>query len=258
MEGATIKGAAARGAVRPADVAAVGATRGAAGGDAARVPRPYRGKRLFDLALVLAAAPLWVPALGVVALLVRRRLGTPVLFRQRRPGLHGRPFELRKFRTMTDARDASGRLLPDAERLTPFGRWLRSTSLDELPELVNVLRGEMSLVGPRPLLEAYLPLYSERHALRHAVPPGLTGLAQVSGRNALTWPERFDLDVRYAETNSLAADVAILWRTVRAVVRREGISAAGDATMYAFTGYDSAPPPAPPPAARPPAPADRA
>jgi sugar transferase EpsL len=226
--------------------------------------RTYRGKRALDLLLVGLSAPLWLPALAAVAVAVRVCLGAPVLFRQRRPGLHGQSFELRKFRTMTDARDAAGRPLPDAERLTPFGRWLRGTSLDELPELLNVLRGEMSLVGPRPLLESYLPLYSERHRLRHAVPPGVTGLAQVSGRNALTWPDRFDLDVRYAETNSLALDLAILWRTARvswarlARRRREGISAAGDATMYAFTGYGSAPPPAPRPAAPPPATADRA
>ena len=218
----------------------------------------YRGKRALDLAVVVAAAPAWIPVLAAVAVLVRWRLGSPVLFRQRRPGLGGGPFELRKFRTMTNARGADGRLLPDAERLTPFGRWLRSTSLDELPELLNVLRGEMSLVGPRPLLEAYLPLYSERHRLRHAVPPGITGLAQVSGRNALSWPERFDLDVRYAETNSLALDVALLWRTVRAVVRREGISAAGEATMTAFSGYGPSPVPAPRPAPPPPAPAARA
>ena len=225
-------------------------------GPTAARPRAYRGKRAFDVLLVLASAPVWLPVLGAVALLVRRRLGTPVLFRQRRPGLGGRSFELRKFRTMTDARGADGRLLPDAERLTPFGRWLRSTSLDELPELLNVLRGEMSLVGPRPLLEAYLPLYSDRHRLRHAVPPGVTGLAQVSGRNALSWPDRFDLDVRYAETNSFALDVAVLWRTVRAVIRRDGISAAGDATMYPFTGYAPAPPA--PRSARPPlGPADR-
>jgi lipopolysaccharide/colanic/teichoic acid biosynthesis glycosyltransferase len=222
-----------------------------------RPVRPYPGKRVFDLAVVLGSAPVWLPILGIATLLVRRRLGTPVLFRQHRPGLHGRVFELRKLRTMTDARDASGRLLPDAERLTAFGRWLRSTSLDELPELLNVLRGDMSLVGPRPLLEAYLPLYSERHRLRHAVRPGLTGLAQVSGRNALTWSDRFDLDVRYAETNSLWLDLVILWRTVRAVVQREGISAPGDATMPAFTGYAAAPPPAPRPAPSPRAPADR-
>lgn len=218
-----------------------------------RDPRPYAGKRAFDLAVVLAGAPLWLPLLGVVALLVRRRLGAPVLFRQRRPGLHGRPFQLRKFRTMTDARDSAGRLLPDAARLTPFGLWLRATSLDELPELLNVLRGEMSLVGPRPLLEAYLPLYSPHHRRRHAVRPGITGLAQVSGRNSLSWPDRFDLDVRYAEGNSLRLDLAILWRTARAVLRREGITAAGEATMSAFTGYAPAPPPAPPSAPPPPA-----
>ena len=216
---------------------------------------PYRGKRAFDLTLVLVAAPLWLPLLAAVAVLVRVRLGAPVLFRQQRPGRDGRLFELRKFRTMTSARDAHGNLLPDAVRLTPFGRWLRSTSLDELPELLNVVRGEMSLVGPRPLLPAYLPLYSARHALRHAVPPGITGLAQTSGRNALDWPERFELDVRYVENNSLAEDVRLLWRTVRAVGGRDGINAAGDATMYAFTGYGPARPSAPPPTPAPRGPA---
>jgi lipopolysaccharide/colanic/teichoic acid biosynthesis glycosyltransferase len=182
-----------------------------------------------------------VPLLAVVAVAVRLRLGRSVLFTQTRPGLGGRPFALRKFRTMTDARDSDGRLLPDTARLTPFGRWLRSTSLDELPELWNVVRGEMSLVGPRPLLTAYLPLYSERHRRRHDVVPGITGLAQISGRNALTWPDRFDLDVEYADRCSLALDLRILARSVGAVLRREGISAEGDATMYAFTGYDPAP-----------------
>lgn len=198
----------------------------------------YPGKRLFDLSLVLAAAPLWVPALAAIALLVRLRLGTPVFFRQPRPGLHARPFELTKFRSMTDARGPDGQLLPDAERLTRFGRMLRSSSLDELPELLNVLRGDMSLVGPRPLLTQYLDRYSPRHRRRHEVRPGLTGLAQVSGRNALGWPAKFDLDVEYVERCSLALDLRILWRTVSAVFRREGISAAGDATMPEFTGYD--------------------
>jgi lipopolysaccharide/colanic/teichoic acid biosynthesis glycosyltransferase len=198
----------------------------------------YRGKRLFDLALVLLAAPVWVPALGAVALLVRLRLGAPVLFRQTRPGLGGRPFALIKFRSMTDARGPDGAPRPDAERLTPFGRWLRATSLDELPELLNVLRGDMSLVGPRPLLLQYLERYSPAHRRRHDVRPGLTGLAQVSGRNAISWPQKFDLDVEYVERASLALDVRILARTIAAVFRREGISAAGEATMPEFTGYD--------------------
>jgi sugar transferase EpsL len=197
----------------------------------------YPGKRLLDLVLVVGSAPLWVPLVTAVAVMVRLRIGTPVLFRQTRAGLRGNPFTMVKFRTMTNARDAAGALLPDEQRLTPFGRLLRRTSLDELPELLNVLRGDMSLVGPRPLHMAYLPRYSARHARRHDVLPGVTGLAQVSGRNALTWPEKFDLDVEYVERASLALDVAILWRTVRAVLVREGISAANDATMPEFTGY---------------------
>jgi sugar transferase EpsL len=198
----------------------------------------YRGKRLLDLAAVVLAAPVWVPALGVLAALVRARLGAPVFFTQTRPGRDGEPFTLIKFRTMTDARAADGAPLPDAERLTPFGRWLRATSLDELPELINVLRGDMSLVGPRPLLPQYLERYSARHRTRHDVRPGITGLAQVSGRNALRWSDKFDLDVEYVERCSPALDAAILWRTAVAVVRREGISAAGEATMPEFTGYD--------------------
>ena len=197
----------------------------------------YRGKRLLDLALVVGAAPLWVPVTAAVAVLVRLRLGSPVLFRQTRAGRGGAPFTMVKFRTMTDGRDARGALLPDERRLTDFGRMLRRTSLDELPELLNVLRGDMSLVGPRPLHMAYLPRYSPRHARRHDVPPGVTGLAQVSGRNAISWPAKFDLDVEYAERASLALDLRILWRTVRAVLLREGISAANDATMPEFTGY---------------------
>lgn len=201
---------------------------------------PYHGKRFFDVIALSLSAPLWLPVLAIVALLVRVRLGRPILFRQMRPGRHGRPFELLKFRTMTDARATDGSLLPDERRLTPFGRWLRSTSLDELPELLNVLRGDMSLVGPRPLLLQYLPLYSEQHRRRHDVPPGLTGLAQVSGRNALTWPARFDLDVQYVERASLLLDLRILARTIGIVLRREGISAHGEATMAAFTGYEPA------------------
>ncbi|MCC7053595.1 MAG: sugar transferase [Gemmatimonadaceae bacterium] len=198
-------------------------------------------KRLFDLLLVLIGAVVWVPALAVVAVLVRTRLGTPVFFRQERPGLHGRPFMMVKFRSMTDARDASGALLPDADRLPHFGRRLRATSLDELPELLNVLSGEMSLVGPRPLLMRYLDRYTPRQRRRHEMKPGITGLAQVSGRNALGWPERLELDVQYVERQSLLLDIRILWRTVMAVVRRDGISAAGEATMAEFTGAPDAP-----------------
>ncbi|HJR42689.1 MAG TPA: sugar transferase [Gemmatimonadaceae bacterium] len=198
----------------------------------------YRGKRLLDLSLVLAAAPLWLPVLAVLAGLVRIRLGAPVLFTQTRPGRDGEPFTLIKLRTMTDQRARDGTLLPDDQRLSSFGRFLRSTSLDELPELINVLRGEMSLVGPRPLLTHYLPRYSEAHRRRHDVRPGITGLAQVSGRNAISWSQKFDRDVEYVDRCSLGLDLAILWRTVRAVVRREGISAQGEATMPEFTGYD--------------------
>jgi sugar transferase EpsL len=193
-------------------------------------------KRTFDLLVVLLAAPLWVPVVLVVGLLVRTKLGTPVFFRQRRPGRHGRIFEMVKFRTMTDQRDARGNLLPDALRLPPFGRFLRSASLDELPELWNVLKGDMSLVGPRPLLVQYLDRYSPRQARRHEVRPGLTGLAQVMGRNALSWEEKFEWDVRYVETQSLWLDLKILLLTVKAVVFRTGISAAGEATMPEFMG----------------------
>jgi sugar transferase EpsL len=199
----------------------------------------YRGKRLLDLTLVLLTSPLWVPLLLVVGVAVGVRLGRPVLFRQRRAGLGDRPFELLKFRSMTDERDSSGQLLPDDRRITPFGRGLRATSLDELPELINVLRGDMSLVGPRPLVEQYLPLYSDRHRQRHRVRPGITGLAQVSGRNALSWPERFDLDVWYVEHASLRLDLRLLGKTFRAVFDRRGISAPGEATMPYFTGYSS-------------------
>ena len=191
-------------------------------------------KRAFDLLTVLFTAFLWLPLLGIVALLVRVKLGTPVFFRQKRPGRQAEIFELIKFRTMTDARDAAGRPLPDAERLTPFGRWLRSTSLDELPELLNVLRGEMSLVGPRPLLIQYLERYDPRQARRHEVRPGLTGLAQVMGRNQLSWEEKFEWDVKYVEQQSFWLDLAILGRTVTAVLFRRGVSAQGEATMPEF------------------------
>jgi lipopolysaccharide/colanic/teichoic acid biosynthesis glycosyltransferase len=196
-------------------------------------------KRVFDLLLVsLALVPLALP-LAVLAVLVRHRLGSPILFRQVRPGLYGAPFEMVKFRTMTDGRDADGELLPDAQRLTPFGRWLRATSLDELPELWNVLKGDMSLVGPRPLLMEYLPLYSAEQARRHDVRPGITGLAQVNGRNALSWKEKFTLDVWYVDHRSLWLDIRILCLTAKKVLVREGISGQGEATMSKFTGSKS-------------------
>lgn len=174
--------------------------------------------------------------MGLLALLVRFKLGAPVLFRQQRPGLHGRPFTLYKFRTMTDARDAEGALLPDAERLTSFGHFLRSTSLDELPELFNVLKGEMSLVGPRPLLMEYLPRYTPEQQRRHEVRPGLTGWAQVNGRNALSWEEKFALDVWYVEHCSFWLDLKILVLTTGKIINREGISQPGHATMEEFRG----------------------
>ena len=193
-------------------------------------------KRLFDLcAAALLLLLLAIPLLAL-AWAVRRRLGSPVLFRQVRPGLRGRPFEMLKFRTMTDVRDSSGQLLPDAQRLTPFGQWLRSTSLDELPELWNVLLGDMSLVGPRPLLMDYLNLYTPEQARRHDVRPGITGWAQVNGRNAISWEDRFKLDVWYVQHQSLALDFKVLWLTLGKVMRRDGISAAGEATMSRFTG----------------------
>jgi lipopolysaccharide/colanic/teichoic acid biosynthesis glycosyltransferase len=180
------------------------------------------------------------PVLAVVAILVRFKLGSPVLFRQVRPGLHGQPFEMLKFRTMLEAVDGNGKPLPDDVRLTPFGRMLRSTSLDELPGLFNILRGDMSLVGPRPLLVQYLPLYSLEQARRHLVRPGLTGWAQVNGRNSLAWDAKFALDTWYVDHRSFALDLRILWMTVRKVVQRDGISADGEATMHPFTGSRSA------------------
>jgi lipopolysaccharide/colanic/teichoic acid biosynthesis glycosyltransferase len=193
-------------------------------------------KRAFDLALVLASLPVTLPLLAILYVLVRWKLGGPALFRQVRPGLGGRPFTLVKFRSMTDARDAAGMLLSDAERLTRFGNLLRATSLDELPELWNVLKGEMSLVGPRPLLMSYLPLYSKEQARRHDVPPGITGWSQVKGRNALSWDEKFALDVWYVDHWSLWLDVRILALTLVKVLRRDGVSADGHATMPPFTG----------------------
>lgn len=192
-------------------------------------------KRLLDVAVSSVGILVCAPILLGVAISVHLRLGSPVLFRQPRPGRYGREFHLVKFRTMTSARDAEGRLLPDALRLTPFGRWLRSTSLDELPELLNVLKGEMSLVGPRPLLMAYLPLYTPEQARRHEVRPGITGLAQVSGRAALTWDERFQLDVWYIDNWSLLLDFKILLRTLWTVVRRDGVSSDG---LPPLPGYD--------------------
>ena len=193
-------------------------------------------KRLLDVLIAgFALFVLCIPLL-LLLLLVRMKLGTPALFSQLRPGRHGRPFRMYKLRSMTDARDADGKLLPDSERLTRFGRFLRSTSLDELPELWNVLTGEMSLVGPRPLLMEYLPLYSAEQARRHEVRPGLTGWAQVNGRNALDWEDRFRLDVWYVDNQTMSLDLRILWLTLRKVFAREGISAAGEATMTRFTG----------------------
>lgn len=193
-------------------------------------------KRTFDIVVSgLAVVILW-PFVAAIALLVRWRLGSPVLFRQTRPGKNARPFEMLKFRTMTDARDGEGRLLPDVDRLTPFGRLLRSTSLDELPELWNVLKGDMSLVGPRPLLMEYLPLYSSEQARRHEIRPGLTGWAQVNGRNALSWEQKFALDVWYVDHRSFWLDIQIIARTISGVLKRSGISAEGEATMPRFSG----------------------
>lgn len=193
-------------------------------------------KRLIDILVAATCLVLGAPVLLLLAALVRWKLGSPVLFRQLRPGLGGRPFELIKFRSMTDRRDAQGALLPDEQRLTRFGRFLRASSFDELPELWNVLKGDMSLVGPRPLLMDYLPLYNAHQQRRHEVRPGITGWAQVNGRNALSWQEKFDADVWYVDNRSFALDLRIAWRTLVGVMRREGISAVGDATMPRFTG----------------------
>jgi len=194
------------------------------------------GKRLFDLALTLPALVVLAPVLLLLALLIRLKLGTPVLFRQQRPGLHGKPFTIYKFRTMTDARDALGQFLPDAERLTRFGRFLRSTSLDELPELFNVLKGEMSLVGPRPLLMQYLERYTPEQARRHQTRPGISGWAQVNGRNALNWEQKFALDVWYVDRLSLWLDLKIILFTIWKIISRDGISQPGQATMEEYQG----------------------
>lgn len=193
-------------------------------------------KRLIDIVASLSGLLLLLPLLLLLALAVRRQFGSPALFRQVRPGLHGKPFRMYKFRSMTDARNETGELLPDEQRLTPFGQFLRSSSLDELPELINVLKGEMSLVGPRPLLMEYLPLYSAEQARRHEVLPGITGWAQVNGRNAIGWTEKFKLDIWYVDNRSVLLDLKILWLTILKVCRREGISQAGEATMAKFTG----------------------
>lgn len=193
-------------------------------------------KRLFDITSTLFGLMLLWPLILLLVVLVRIKLGSPVFFRQQRPGRQGRPFMMIKFRTMTDARNSVGNLLPDAARLTPFGRFLRSSSLDELPELFNVLKGEMSLVGPRPLLMEYLPLYSTEQARRHELKPGITGWAQINGRNAISWEEKFKLDVWYVDNRSFWFDLKILWLTVKKVFVREGISQAGQATMEKFQG----------------------
>jgi len=193
-------------------------------------------KALADPMAALLALLLIFPLLLVVALLVRWRLGAPVLLRQQRPGYCGKPFCLLKFRTMTNSRDISGALLPDAQRLNPFGRWLRSTSIDEFPGLLNILRGEMSFIGPRPLLMQYLTIYSVEQTRRHNVKPGFSGWAQINGRNALSWEEKFRLDVWYVDHQGFWLDLRIFLITIWKVLRREGISAAGEATMAAFTG----------------------
>ncbi len=193
-------------------------------------------KRAFDFLAALILLTALAPLLALLALAVRWKLGSPVLFAQTRPGLKGAPFAFYKLRTMTDARDAAGEVLPDAARLTPFGELMRKLSMDELPQLVNVLKGDMSLVGPRPLLMEYLPLYSERQARRHAVRPGITGWAQVNGRNALAWEERFELDLWYVEHRSFWLDLKILAMTVWRVLRPRGITQPGHVTMTRFTG----------------------
>ncbi|WP_419711392.1 sugar transferase [Pseudomonas sp. NFX224] len=193
-------------------------------------------KRFFDFSASLCALILLAPVMAIVAWSIRKKLGSPVLFRQVRPGRSGKPFEMVKFRTMRDAVDAYGNPLADSERMTPFGTFIRASSLDELPELWNVLKGDMSLVGPRPLLMEYLPLYSPEQNRRHEVRPGVTGWAQVNGRNALSWDEKFKLDVWYVDNQSLCLDLKVIFMTVKKVVVKEGISADGEVTMSKFTG----------------------
>ncbi|MDY6482952.1 sugar transferase [Acinetobacter faecalis] len=193
-------------------------------------------KRLLDIVIASIALILLSPVYFIVAHKVKKNLGSPVLFRQVRPGLHGKPFEMIKFRTMKDAVDANGNPLPDSERLTPFGKMLRATSLDEMPELWNVIKGDMSIVGPRPLLMEYLPLYNEEQSKRHDVRPGITGYAQVNGRNAISWENKFELDTWYVENQSLWLDFKIMLKTVKKVLAKDDISAEGEATMSKFTG----------------------
>jgi len=193
-------------------------------------------KRLFDVSAAAAGLLVLSPAIALTALAIRVRMGRPVLFRQIRPGLDGRPFELLKFRTMRDALDAEGLPLPDANRLTPLGSFLRASSLDELPQLWNVLRGDMSLVGPRPLLMEYLPLFTSEQARRHEVRPGITGWAQVNGRNAVSWERKFELDVWYVDNRTFLLDLRILGLTLLRAFRREGISQPGHATAERFRG----------------------
>jgi lipopolysaccharide/colanic/teichoic acid biosynthesis glycosyltransferase len=195
-------------------------------------------KRFFDIVASLVGLILLSPVIAIVAYMIRKRLGSPVLFRQIRPGLGGVPFEMVKFRTMRDGLDVNGDPLPDSERMTDFGRFLRASSLDELPELWNVLRGDMSLVGPRPLLMEYLPLYNDQQFRRHDVRPGVTGWAQVNGRNALSWDEKFKLDVWYVDNQSVWLDLRIIFRTVKKVLVRDGISADGEVTMSKFKGSE--------------------
>ena len=194
------------------------------------------GKRLLDLVLTVPALIIFSPLLIVLGFLVRLKLGSPVLFRQMRPGLNEKPFVMLKFRTMSDARDEHGELLPDAQRLTRFGVFLRKSSIDELPEIINVLKGDMSLVGPRPLLMQYLDRYTPEQARRHEVKPGITGWAQIHGRNALTWEEKFKLDVWYVDNWSLWLDIKIIAMTIWKILQREGISQPGQATMEEFKG----------------------
>lgn len=195
-------------------------------------------KRLLDIAIASIALVLLSPLYVFVAYKVKKNLGSPVLFRQVRPGLHGKPFEMIKFRTMKDAVDEQGNPLPDSERLTPFGQMLRSSSLDEMPELWNVIKGDMSIVGPRPLLMEYLPLYNEEQAKRHLVRPGMTGHAQVNGRNAISWEEKFKLDTWYVENQSVWLDFKIMLKTVKKVLAKDDINEAGEATMSKFTGSE--------------------
>ena len=193
-------------------------------------------KRVLDIAIASTALVLLSPVYALVAYKVKKNLGSPVLFRQTRPGLYGKPFEMIKFRTMKDAVDAQGNPLPDSERLTPFGKMLRATSLDEMPELWNVIKGDMSIVGPRPLLMEYLPLYNAEQAKRHDVRPGITGHAQVNGRNAISWEKKFELDTWYVEHQSLWLDFKIMLKTIQKVIAKDDISAEGEATMGKFTG----------------------